>query len=37
MKRFRTRFLYAFERGRALDGVRVNLGRLGTFVWVKRL
>jgi hypothetical protein len=36
MHRFRTRFLYAFERGRRLDGVRLSLGRLGTLVWVRR-
>lgn len=36
MKRFRTRLLFAFERGAALKGLRVNLGRLGVFVWVKR-
>jgi hypothetical protein len=35
MKRFRTRLLYAFELGRPIEGFRVYLGRLGTFVWIR--
>lgn len=33
-KRFDTRLLYAFEWGKHLHGIRVNLGRFGHFVWL---
>lgn len=36
MRSFRTRFLYAFERGAPLRGLRLKLGRFGTFIWVHR-
>lgn len=35
MGRFRTRFLYAFERGRPITGWAVRLGRLGTIAFLR--
>lgn len=35
MTRFRTRFLYAFERGRPISGWAVRLGRFGTVTFLR--
>jgi hypothetical protein len=35
MKRIRTRLIFAFERGHAITGWQVTLGRLGTLTFLR--